>query len=687
MPKYLTQEKNLETWMTFFKVILDKNVHETLESPTEDFKTIAQREKNVYWRNKKICARVLAHYITKYRDVKNNRKEHKEFSKLFMSNYATPFLKTFMEILHRKKDHYLSVKVQFYSMKYVERCLKENSMRILLQDHLEFLLFDVLIPGMFLTYKDNEDWEENPIEFIRNEEDIMERPNSLKIISSDMLQRITSKDFLIERNKAGSVILMKFMEHAAHILTTGTDPRTNQQADLRLREAILHIIGCIYSNITCNREIRQQIQVLLEKFVIPEFKNEVGAIRSRACWLFGMYGGMKFEGEEIIQVATEGLYNCILDRQIPVKVQAALALERVLQHNIALEILKPGLGKIFTIYLDLIEKVDNQHLVEALEGIINKFGDDIAPFAVDLIRHFGSLFEKTACNDEGEGGDDENDDDGQDERELAASGCLSAIANILKCKVSSEAIVAAEDILVPLLQFTLTNDKSDDVEGGLKILGSIVYHLDVIPEKMWVFFLELNYMLSGKPESAFAKNLANISEEERILIEQKVDGWATDYITQILPCLQNYIKKGRNVIFTARDPYFNLTYIELLFKTINKIYEKGYKRKSDFNMALMSYLYVTIIENYPKEIDNLMSYFLDVVLEHLPKIRSEMMAKALIQIVKIYLLTSFNIFRLQSVFGMTISPPSTIFKKKELLNPFLRNGSNFYPHLSSIPKL
>ena len=634
MPKYLTQEKNLETWMTFFKVILDKNVNPDLESLTEDYKVIAEREKNIYWRNKKICARVLAHYITKYRDVKNNRKEHKEFSKLFMTNYAIPFLKSFMEILHRKKDHYLSVKVQFYAMKYVERSLKENNMRILLQEHLEFLLFDILIPAMFLTYKDNEDWEENPIEFIRNEEDLMERPNNLKIIASDLLQRITAKEFLIERTKAGTVILIKFMEHAAHILTTNVDPRTNQQADLRLKEAILRIIGCIYSNITCNREIRQQIQVLLEKFVIPEFKNEIGAIRSRACWLFGMYGGMKFEGDEIIQVATEGLYNCILDRQIPVKVQAALALERVLKHDVAREILKPGLGKIFTIYLDLIEKVDNEHLVEALEGIIKRFGNDIAPFAVELIRHFGSLFEKNACNDE-EAGVEENEDDNEDERELAASGCLSAIANILKCKVSSEAIIAAQDILVPLLQFTLTNDQSDDIEGGLKILGSIVYHLNEIPEKMWAFFLELNYMLSGKPESAVTKNVSNLSEEERILLQQKVDGWATDYITQILPCLQNYIQKGRNVIFTARDPYFNLTYIELLFKTINKIYENCYKRKSDFNMAIMSYLYIAIIENYPKEIDNLMSFFLDIVIEHLPRSRSEMMAKSMIQLVEL----------------------------------------------------
>ena len=622
--------------MTFFKLILEKELGSDLESLTDDRKVIQQREKNIYWLDKKVCSKIITILMTKFRVTKSSRDDYKEFSNVFMSTYSVPFLETFLKILYKKKDQYIHLKVQFYSMRYIDKALKDPNLVRLLSEHLEFLLFDIYIPSMFLTVKDKEDWEENPIEFIRGEEDLLERPNNLKTITSYSLQRITGAKFKIGDQNAGSVVLIKFMKHAADVLSKNVDPRTGQATDVRYKEAILHIIGCIHSNIIDNEAIANEMEVLIQKFVVPEFKNQSGFIRYRACWLFGMYGGADFSNKQIIQDATEGLYKCLLDSQLPVQVQAGIALERVLEHSLALDILRPGLEKVLETYLGLIDVIDNDQFVSALEGLIKKFDADIAPFALDLIRRLCLAFAKNVDDDEEE--QNGNDDAfGLDDKQLAASGFLAAITNILHCKLPKNIIIASEDILMPVLNFTLIDDKTDDIEGGLGILSSIVYNLDVINEKMWAYFLELNYIIAGKPKEALSANYDNLSEEQKFLLKHRIDGWGVDYIAEMIPCFQNYIQKGRNVIFTEKDPYFGLTYIELLFKSIDKVFLSASQGFEDVDIAVISVLYITIIENYPREIDNLIPYFLDKVIEWLPKSKSNSCRKMFIQIVSFLL--------------------------------------------------
>lgn len=640
VPEYLFNEKNLETWMTFFKLVLDNPISAELESQTTNQRVIAEREKNIYWRNKKLCSKIITKLHNKYRNITAPNEKTRSFSQIFQRTYSLPFLETNLKILQKSKEQYVYVKVQFYAMSFINKLINDKELRNHLKDHLEFILFDIVIPGIYLTAKDEEDWEENPVEFIRGEEDLMERPNNLKTVSSHIVQKICDKKFTIDGAHVGHAILVKFMKHAAAILSQNVDPRTNQPADTRLREAILHIIGLIQSQILDNKEIAGQMEFLLAKFVVPELVNESNILKYRACWLFGAFAGGEFKDVQVIKAATENLCKCLLIKQLPLQVQASIALERVLEHDAALEIIRPELGEILKIYINLIASIDHEFLVSALEGLINKFGDSIGPYAIELIQSLGQIFAKSVDDDE----EDENGDGFDlDEKQLAASGCLSAISNILNCKLTKETILGSLEIVIPLLKFTLIDDRTDNVEEGLGILNSVLYGLDVIPESLWHFYLELCYMLSGKPESVVAPNgIDNLSDAQKILVKHKLEGWGQDYSNLMSPCFQNYIQKGRNVIFTERDPLFNLTYIELLFKSIDKLFVHGLELPQDIEAAPGLLLYVTLIENYPGEINNLISYFLDKVVEGLNKTKNSMIRKALIQVVALCLWYDVN---------------------------------------------
>ena len=78
-------EKVVESWMTFFKLIVDKTLDNNLISPTSDQNTINARAKNIFWLNKKNCGRILVHFIRTYVTPKPKRDfQYQGVSQLFL---------------------------------------------------------------------------------------------------------------------------------------------------------------------------------------------------------------------------------------------------------------------------------------------------------------------------------------------------------------------------------------------------------------------------------------------------------------------------------------------------------------------------------------------------------------------------------------------------------------------------
>jgi hypothetical protein len=55
-----------------------------------------------------------------------------------------------------------------------------------------------------------------------------------------------------------------------------------------------------------------------------------------------------------------------------------------LYNDIAIEFLKPALKNILEIYLKIMQEIDSEELVSALEEIVKHFKEDIIPYAMDL---------------------------------------------------------------------------------------------------------------------------------------------------------------------------------------------------------------------------------------------------------------------------------------------------------------
>jgi hypothetical protein len=69
-------------------------------------------------------------------------------------------------------------------------------------------------------------------------------------------------------------------------------------------------------------------------YIIPEFSNEVMFLRARAVDIFFEYGSIENLSFEVIQKATEGIYQCLSNDQYPlVRIKAANAFNCILRQK------------------------------------------------------------------------------------------------------------------------------------------------------------------------------------------------------------------------------------------------------------------------------------------------------------------------------------------------------------------
>lgn len=71
---------------------------------------------------------------------------------------------------------------------------------------------------------------------------------------------------------------------------------------------------------------------------------------------------------------------------MPVKVEAALAISKLLEHHEAVEFIRPNLGNVIDIFLRIMDEIDFEELIVSLRKIVEIYEDEIAPHAEKLCQ-------------------------------------------------------------------------------------------------------------------------------------------------------------------------------------------------------------------------------------------------------------------------------------------------------------
>jgi hypothetical protein len=148
------------------------------------------------------------------------------------------------------------------------------------------------------------------------------------------------------------------------------------------------------------------------------------------------------------------------DPDLPVRVEAALALQPLIRHDIIRTNMQQNIPQIMQQLLKLANEVDVDALSNVMEDFVEVFATELTPFAVALseqlrdtyLRIVRELLEKNEKRDEEEYGEY------LDDKSITALGVLQTIGTlILTLESTPDVLLHMESILMPVIKVTLEN--------------------------------------------------------------------------------------------------------------------------------------------------------------------------------------------------------------------------------------
>jgi len=176
--------------------------------------------------------------LSKYGNPKMVDDELIPFSKYFLTTCGIPLLESHLQLVFKRKTCFVGSKALNFAIKFVSACTKLPEAMVKLKPFVENLLYETIIPIMLITHRDATLYRDDPIEYIRKQNDFTETIFTAKNSCLDLLSYLCQYK-TIKKNKRPDYLhgFLKFC------VTNLEQYQQQQNPDFRIKEAILLSIG------------------------------------------------------------------------------------------------------------------------------------------------------------------------------------------------------------------------------------------------------------------------------------------------------------------------------------------------------------------------------------------------------------------------------------------------------------
>ncbi|KAI8890600.1 ARM repeat-containing protein [Backusella circina FSU 941] len=513
LPKSLQDQNSLVPWCTLFLSIVTKRIQ---EEPSES---------HPWWKTKKWAYHCLNRLFGKYGNPATlPTKSYVAFAKHFAANFAPNILQTFLQQLDGwiKKEYWVSARCLALICEFFDECIKQKITWQILKPHTDTLIAQFLFPQICFSMEDEQLWTEDPVDYIHKKIEYLEDLRSPQTMAIHLLM-----DLARDRKKYAFMSMLNFINR---VLTESKHIDEQQRA--REKDGALRMMGALAPQILGRKsQVVDQMESFFVAHVFPEFKSPFPYLRARACDITHHFKDLEFTEEQNLGILYENLLNCLNDTEIPVRVQAALALRTMIQHESVREAMQPNLPMIMQQLLHLTNEIDIDILTNVMEEFVEAFAEHLTPFAVQLCAQLRDTFmrimeEVTQANQQ----KSEEEMEEISEKTMAAMGVLKTMGTlVLSLESTPEILQQLELIVLPVITYTLQNGIMDLYDEIFEIIDSCTFSSKAISPTMWSV-LELIYTTFDKKEDG--------------------ELGAMHYINEMLPALENYITYGKEVFCT-----------------------------------------------------------------------------------------------------------------------------------------
>ncbi|KAJ4968064.1 hypothetical protein NE237_014765 [Protea cynaroides] len=581
IPKQLLDSDVFNAWMILFLNILERPV--PLEGQPADPEI---RKSWGWWKVKKWTVHILNRLYTRFGDLKLHKPENRAFAQVFQKNYAGKILECHLNLLNMVRvGGYLPDRVTNLILQYLSNSISKNSMYQLLQPRLDVLLFEIIFPLMCFNDNDQKLWNEDPHEYVRKGYDIIEDLYSPRTAAMDFVSEMV--------RKRGKENLQKFIQFLVEIFRR-YDESPAEYKPYRQKDGALLAIGALCDKLKQTEPYKFELERMLVQHVFPEFSSPAGHLRAKAAWVAGQYAHINFADQNNFRKALHSVVSGLRDPELPVRVDSVFALRSFVEACKDLGEIRPILPQLLDEFFKLMNEVENEDLVFSLETIVDKFGEEMAPYALGLCQNLAAAFWKCMNTAEAE---DEADDPGA----LAAVGCLRAISTILE-SVSRlpHLFVQVEPTLLPIMRRMLTTDGQEVFEEILEIVSYMTFFSPTISLEMWSLWPSMMEALTD---------------------------WAIDFFPNILVPLDNYISRSTEHFLTCKDP----DYQQSLWNVLSSIMTD--KNMEDNDIEPAPKLIEVVFQNCKGQVDHWVEPYLRITIERLRRAEKSYLKCLLMQVI------------------------------------------------------
>ncbi|WZZ54923.1 hypothetical protein YC2023_055030 [Brassica napus] len=585
LPKQLTDPNVFNAWMLLFLTVSERPV------PVEGQPMDPELRKSWgWWKVKKWTVHILNRLYSRFGDPKLQTLENKPFAQMFQKTYAGRILEGHLNFLTTIRlggyipDRVTNLLLQYLSNRLVLR-ISKNSMYSLLLPRLDVLLFEIVFPLMCFNDSDQKLWEEDPHEYVRKGYNIIEDLYSPRTASIDFVNELVQK--------RGKENLPKFVQFVVGIFRS-YDEAPAEHKPYRQKDGAMLAVGALCDKLKKTEPYKSELEHMLVQHIFPEFSSPAGHLRAKAAWVAGQYARINFSDQNNFRKSLHSVVSGMRDPDLPVRIDSVFALRSFVEACKDLNEIRPILPQLLDEFFKLMNEVENEDLVFTLETIVDKFGEEMAPFAFGLCQNLAAAFWR--CLNTSEAGDD-SDDMGA----LAAVGCLRAISTILE-SVSSlpQLFVEIEPTILPIMQKMLTTDGHDVFEEVLEIASYMTFYSPTISLDIWSLW--------------------------PLLVEALVD-WAIDFFPNILVPMDNFISRGTAHFLTCKEP----DYQQSLFNVLSTLMTDRNIEDSDVESAPK--LIEVVFQNCKGQVDQWVEPYLRLTVDRLQRAETSYLKSLLIQVV------------------------------------------------------
>uniref|UniRef100_A0A8C5MQS0 Importin 8 n=1 Tax=Leptobrachium leishanense TaxID=445787 RepID=A0A8C5MQS0_9ANUR len=556
LPLQLVNNQMLTQWMAILSNIAERDVPQETLRVDED-----ERPELVWWKCKKWALHIITRLFERYGSPGSVTQEYIDFSEYFLKTFAVGILQVLLKVLAQcRQNQYVSPRVLQQALNYMNLSVSHSETWKQLKPHMQNIGEEVIFPLMCYQDEDEDLWNEDPTEYIRIKFDVFEDYVSPSTAARNLLYTASEKR---------KEVLPKMMNFCYQILT-------GQSSDPRKIDGALRIIGSLAEILLKKSVYKDQMEVFIQTHVFPLFQSELGYLRARCCWVLHSFCALKFHNELNLQNAVDLVKKSLIeDKELPVKVEAVLALQALISHqDPAKEYMKPYIRPIMQELLQLVRETENDDLNGVVQKMVCEYSQDVVPFAMDLTRHLADIFIRVIQQEEYEE---------VEEKSVVAMGILQTIEII----------------------FTVLNH-SKEVKQQLEAMCIQIIGL-VFQKHILEFYeetLSLAYCLTNR----------TISQQMWQLLGLLYEVFQRDchaYFTDMMPLLHNYVTVDTDNLLS------NPKHLEIIYTMCKKILTGVTGEDSECHAAKL--LEVIVLQCKGRGIDQCIPLIIEAALERLTR--------------------------------------------------------------------